>query len=216
MPDPSYGVLVPVKPPRTAKSRLAPVGDGARERLAGAFALDTITAALGSPRVAVLLAVTDDHLLAAALEEAGALVLPDGVSDDLNQTLVLAAAELARRFPELRPASLCADLPALRSVELTSALDRAVPDAMSFVSDTESIGTTLVVAPTQELFTPAYGGSSRGVHLRAGAVELPADDLPTLRRDVDTPADLEAARKLGVGPHTSFVLSSGTTPARHR
>ena len=44
-PDPApvrYAVLVPVKPPAFAKSRLGDLGDDARRDLAAAFAVDTV------------------------------------------------------------------------------------------------------------------------------------------------------------------------------
>ena len=41
-----FAVLVPVKPPAFAKSRLADLGDAARIDLATAFAVDTVTAVL--------------------------------------------------------------------------------------------------------------------------------------------------------------------------
>jgi len=201
-----YGVLVPVKPPRAAKSRLSSLGP-LRADLAAAFAADTVAAVLECPSVSVVMAVTDDHDLASGLSSLGALVLPDGAGDDLNQTLVQAALELVRRFPSLRPAALCADLPALRSGELSLALSRAPADALGFVADAARVGTTLVVAPSVELFSPSYGGESRAAHLAAGAVEIASGDLPSLTHDVDTPADLDAARELGLGSRTSYVLS---------
>lgn len=200
-----FGVLVPAKPPAFAKSRLAALGDDARVELARAFALDTVAAALSAPSVGCVLAVTDDHVLAAALQDAGAHVLPDGTSDDLNGTLVQAAAELARRFPGLRPAALCADLPALRPDELERVL--AAADGSAFLADADGVGTTLVVAEDAATFDPRFGPGSRDAHLAAGAHELATADVPTVRRDVDTPADLDEAMRLGVGPRTSLAVT---------
>jgi 2-phospho-L-lactate guanylyltransferase len=207
-PEPCYGVLVPVKPPVVAKSRLLPLGDDARQALVVAFAIDTITAALGSGLVSCVLAVTDDHVLARSLSDLGALVMPDGTVDDLNGSLELAAAELHRSRPELRVAALCADLPALRPEELTRALAAADDNRMSFVADTEGVGTTACFAPTIELFRPRFGPGSRRSHLDASAQEIVLDDVATLRRDVDTPGDLASALDLGVGPRTSMVATS--------
>ena len=98
-PSHRFAVLVPVKPPAFAKSRLRDLGDEARRELATAFAVDTVTAALACPSVERVLVVTDDHALAAGLAELGVDVLPDGTVDDLNGTLRLAAAEMHRRAP---------------------------------------------------------------------------------------------------------------------
>jgi 2-phospho-L-lactate/phosphoenolpyruvate guanylyltransferase len=206
-PVPRYAVLVPVKPPAVAKSRLGELGDAARRELANAFAADTVASLLACPRVARVLVVTDDHVLARALSEAGADVMPDGTSD-LNGTLVQAAAEMHRRNPEVRLVAVCADLPALRPEELTVALDAADPDRMSFVADEERFGTTTVVAPTLGTFRPAFGPGSRLRHLADGAHEIDGIDVPGLRRDVDEPADLAAVLRLGVGPRTSLVTTT--------
>jgi 2-phospho-L-lactate guanylyltransferase len=193
-----------VKPTAVAKSRLAALGDDARRDLARAFAVDTVAAALACPLVALVLVVTDDHLLAGVLRGQGAEVVPDGTSD-LNGSLLQAAAEAHRRHHDLGLAALCADVPALRAEDLTRALTAADPSRMSFVADAQGAGTTMVVAPTLESFRPSFGGGSRRRHLEAGAREIPGIDVPTLRRDVDDPAALADALRLGVGPRTSAV-----------
>ncbi len=206
-PSARYAVLVPVKRPAVAKSRLGGLGDRARVDLAHAFAVDTVAAVQACLLVARVLVVTDDHLLAAWMAEQGADVIPDGASD-LNGTLVQAAAEMHRRDPHLGLVALCADLPALRPSELASALGATDPARMSFVADQERTGTTAVVAPTLETFRPSFGPGSRRQHLEADAFEVDRVDVPGLRRDVDDPDDLVAAIGLGVGPRTSMVTTA--------
>jgi 2-phospho-L-lactate guanylyltransferase len=201
-----YAVLVPVKPPAVAKSRLAPLGDGVRRDLASAFAMDTVSALLSCETVSRVLVVTDDHVLARALSDLGADVVPDGTSD-LNGSLVQAAAEMHRRDPELRLAVVCADLPALRPDEITSALTAAAATGMSFVADADRVGTTVVMASDIEEFRPAFGEGSRRRHLDGGAHEVNVDDVPSVRRDVDDPHDLADALALGVGTRTSLVAT---------
>jgi 2-phospho-L-lactate guanylyltransferase len=205
LPDRRFGVLVPVKPPVHAKSRLAPLGDTARRRLAVGFAVDTVAAALASRIVEVVMVVTDDHLLAAELAALGAQVLPDGAAEDLNASLVQAAAELVRRRPDLAPAALCADLPALDADELTAALARAARFPAATVADAEGVGTTLTTAQDLGSFRPRFGPGSHARHVAGGAVQVDAAG-PTLRRDVDTPADLVAAARLGLGRHTAAAV----------
>lgn len=202
-----FAVLVPVKPPAFAKSRLADLGDATRRELATAFAVDTVSAALASPVVDRVLVVTDDHELARGLADLGVDVLPDGTTDDLNETLRLAAAEMHRRHPDLRLAALCADLPALRPAELAVALTVAPQDRMAFVADADGVGTTVVVASAPETFRPRFGPASRQQHLDAGAHEIDGVDVPSLRRDVDDRDDLAEAVALGVGSRTSLVTT---------
>ena len=202
-----FGVLVPVKPAVRAKSRLAPLGDEARRALVAALAADTVTAALGSPLVAAVMVVTDDHVLAEGLGRLGAYVVPDGAAEDLNASLVQAAAELHRRWPELGVAALCADLPALDTDELTRTLAVASAHPAAFVADAGGDGTTMVAALSPTDFTPRFGPGSRTAHHADGAHEIVEVDVPTLRRDVDTPDDLREALGLGVGGRTALVAS---------
>ena len=206
LPSQRFGVIVPVKPPAFAKSRLGGLGDGVRRSLAAAFAADTVDAALRADLVGLVLAVTDDHWLADELRALGAEVIPDGAVDDLNASLVQAAAELTRRRPELSPTALCADLPALRPHELDRALASVTGEA-AFAADATGAGTTLLTATSQELFRPAFGHGSRERHRAAGVVEIDVDGIDSVRRDVDTPDDLASALRLGIGPRTSRVTA---------
>jgi 2-phospho-L-lactate guanylyltransferase len=205
--SPRFGVIVPVKPPAVAKSRLGRLGDDVRRSLAVAFAADTVEAALRAGLVDVVLAVTDDHRLAADLRAMGAEVMPDGTTDDLNGSLVQAAAELARRCPGLRPTALCADLPALRPDDLDRALAESAEHRLAFVADADRVGTTMLSAEDTGSFRPAFGPGSRVEHRSWGAVEIELEDLDRLRRDVDTPDDLAAALRMGIGPRSSRVTA---------
>jgi 2-phospho-L-lactate guanylyltransferase len=197
----AFAVLVPVKPPGHGKSRLAALPQDQRRGLARAFALDTVAAALQTPGVAHVLAVTDDFRFARELAGLGCTVIPDGTSDDLNATLVQACAEAARRWPAASPVALLADLPCLRPDELAEVLAGLDLEEPAFVRDLAGTGTTLYAAPAAA-FDPRFGPGSAQAHLASGAreVTLPARSV---RRDVDDLADLTAALVQGVGPHTS-------------
>jgi 2-phospho-L-lactate guanylyltransferase len=200
-----FVVLVPVKPPARGKSRLAGLPDDRRAALATAFALDTIAAAQAAEAVAEVMVVTDDHAFAAKVRDTGCAVLPDGVTGSLNGSLVQAAAEARRRWPEYAVAALCADLPALVPEELTQAL-RAVGPGPAFVADHAGTGTTLYAVGPGQPFDPRFGPGSAQAHLRAGATALPGD-LASLRLDVDDAGDLGRALLAGVGVHTSLAVA---------
>lgn len=209
-PDQKYAVLVPVKPPAVGKSRLAGVTSGARRALAEAFAEDTARACLDSPRVGAVLAVTDDAAFSEVLSALGCLAIPDGVAGDLNGTLRQAAAEARRRWPDLLPAAVCADLPALRADDLDKVLGSLTTAHPCFVPDAAGVGTTVYIAGHDE-FDPRFGAGSREAHLDAGAREL-ADAPASVRRDVDDPDDLSEAARLGLGPSTAAVLARLDAP----
>jgi 2-phospho-L-lactate guanylyltransferase len=71
------------------------------------------------------------------------------------------------------------------------------------VADADGVGTTMVAAASRQQFAPRFGRGSREAHVTEGAHEIVEVDVPTLRRDVDTPADLATAVELGVGVHTA-------------
>lgn len=202
----SYVVLLPVKPPARGKSRLD-VDPERRRALAAAFALDTARACLAAERVTAVLAVTDDARFADDLRAVGCDTIPDGVADDLNESLRLAAAEAQRRWPEARPVAVCADLPSLHPADLDEALEVAeAATAPSFVADGDGVGTTLYTAAFAD-FDPRFGSGSRQAHLTAGAHEIDGP-LPSLRRDVDDQDGLAAAVELGLGAHTRLAMLS--------
>ena len=199
----TWSVLIPVKVLTHAKSRLAGLAGPRRGELALAVACDTVTAVLETAQVARAVVISDDPVVAAALTELGAQVIPDDPRDGLNAALRHGAAVAARNWPENGTAALSADLPALRPAELARALEAAAVWPNAFVADAAGDGTTLYTAAPGVAFRPAFGLASRARHAAGGAIELGLTDVPGLRRDVDTPADLRGAAELGLGPRTA-------------
>lgn len=196
-----YVALVPVKPPALGKSRLVGLADDDRRALAAAFALDTVAACVAANTVAEVLVATDDAAFSVELRALGAVTIPDGVAMDLNGTLRQSAAEAHRRWPDLVPVALTADLPAVRPADLDEALGELAPGTAAYLADADGIGTTLYTAAYDE-FAPRFGPGSALAHDSAGAVPI-TTPLPRLRRDVDDLADLADALALGVGPWTA-------------
>ncbi len=204
-PSTSFVAILPVKPPRVGKSRLGDVEDVRRRDLAGAFALDTVTAVVACAEVAEVLVVTDDAAFSRDLVALGCASMPDGDTHDLNATLQQAALEARRRWPHLQPVAICADLPALRPDDLGAALRVASAGGAWFVADAVEVGTTLYTAP-YDGFAPRFGVGSRLAHQASGARAV-TGGLATLRCDVDDLADLRRALSLGVGTHTAAVAA---------
>lgn len=200
-------LVLPVKRLDEAKSRLGPPYDGRRRALALAFALDTAAAALACPLVAAVQVVTDEPEAAAALRAVGADVTGDDPGAGLNPALTHGAALAERRHPGTAVGTLAADLPALRAAELAVALVDASACDRAFVRDALGSGTTLLLARKAALLRPSFGRGSAERHASEGAQEIAADRLPSLRQDVDTAADLDAALVLGVGGWTAQALA---------
>jgi 2-phospho-L-lactate guanylyltransferase len=200
---PGWTMVLPLKGGPAAKSRL-----GAPATIATAIALDCLDAVLAADRVDAVVVVTADLALAALAQQAGAAVHPESVPGGG----LLAAVTDGLRGLSGPVAVLLADLPALRPVDLSIALRRArtaleapAAAAMAFVPDAEGTGTVLLAALGPGSMAPCFGPDSAGLHEAAGALRLELD-LPRLRRDVDTPADLDVARSQGLGRRTRAAL----------
>lgn len=205
---------MPLKPLARAKSRLADAaGADLRPRLALAFAQDTVAAALGCPLVRDVVVVTDDHTAGAALSALGARIVPDAPAAGLDAALAHGAASARALRPGAAVATLNADLPALRPRELARVLGAASVLGRAFLADAAGIGTTMLCALPGVELRPAFGGPSRRRHLASGAVEIVLDGVDSVRRDVDTGADLAAALALGVGPRTAAWAAALRLPA---
>jgi len=206
-PPAAWSLVVPLKPLARAKSRLAGGGahsaGTARAALALAFAQDTVHAALASTAVRSVAVVTDDARAAAELRALGADIVPDAPGDGLNAALAYGAAAVRTRLPDVPVAALNADLPALRSAELTHVLNTAAAFPRAFLADAAGIGTTLLSALPGSELRPAFGIRSRERHLASGAAEITLSGVQSVRTDVDTESDLAAALALGVGPFTA-------------
>lgn len=209
-----WAIVVPVKRLVEAKTRLI-VPPDVRMELALAMALDTVTAAVECLATDIVVAVCDDDRAVPELRRLGATVVADEPDAGLNPALVHGAR--AAGVPADHPvAALSADLPALRATDLADVLAAAaahiaVGRATSFVvADANGTGTTLLAAATREHLRPAFGAQSRAAHITAGAVDLTDAAGASLRRDVDTLADLRHAAALGLGGATRGVLD------RHR
>lgn len=200
MTTPRFSLLVPVKDGRSAKTRLGDVGAPARADLMAAFAHDALAAARRSPFVEVYV-VGDPQALAALASELDVGVVPDEGDGDLNTALRRAAERVGR--PTRGTGVLLADLPCLRTEDLETAL---AGDGRRYVADATGTGTTLLLAPAGTALDPRFGPGSARAHLESGATPVEGD-LASLRLDVDTTADLEAALRLGVGRHTSDAVA---------
>lgn len=198
-----WSLVIPVKVLARAKSRLAVLAGPARPALALAVAADTVRAALACPQVRQLVVVTDDAVAAEELAGLGASVVRDEPGAGQNPALMHGAAMVASRAPRAGIGALSADLPALTPTELSRALRRAGRLPQAIVPDAPGIGTTLYTSGPGVAFQPRFGSGSRRRHLDAGAREIACDDLPRLRRDVDTASDLVEAAQLGLGPATA-------------
>jgi 2-phospho-L-lactate guanylyltransferase len=206
-------VIIPAKPLARAKTRLRTSSAIDSRACALAFLLDTIHAATRALSVRAVMVVSDDPTIRRRAAELGCHLADQGPAPGLNAAIRNGAAHAARTLGPGPCAALVADLPALRPAELDEALAEACAGPGSaFVRDAAGHGTTLLVAGAAELLRPSFGTSSAHEHESSGALPLRAA-VPTLRHDVDTPADLDTAARLGLGP-SSRAIYQRLTAAR--
>ena len=206
IPSAEWTILIPVKATSRGKSRID-VPSARRRELALAMAMDTVSAAARSARV---VAIVEDALDAAALGAVPGVAVHRTSVTGLNESILDGLKSLAA--PGGGPgwvAALPADLPGLRTDELTDALGQCSRYRFAVVADHQGVGTTLLAATEPAALRPRYGQSSFKAHQLAGAtpIGLPAES--SLRWDIDTVGDLGAA----VGPFTSAVLGRSAAGA---
>ncbi len=202
-------LIIAVKRLAAAKTRLAPVFSArTRENVVLAMLVDTLTAVGRVTSLGSITVITPDEAAAAAAAELGADVLadptPEGHRDPLNNAIAAAERALADSFSNV--VALQGDLPALQAQELGEAIAAARHHRRSFVADRLATGTAALFAFGAAL-DPQFGPDSSARHRRSGAIEL-TGAWPGLRCDVDTPADLAAARRLGVGAATTRAVAA--------
>lgn len=200
-------LVIPVRDPASAKSRLAvgddPAAHARRAALAAAIALDTVTAARAAREVGEVIVV---GTLAEQVD--GVHVL----ADPGFGLLVAVGAGIAAADPAAPTAVLLGDLPALQPADLDAALVAASEHHWAFVPDAEGTGTTLVTAAAGLPHALRFGEGSAEQHRDAGYVELDVPERSGLRRDIDTPAQLAALAELAaagavlLGPRTAALL----------
>jgi 2-phospho-L-lactate guanylyltransferase len=207
-------LVITVKALALAKSRLLGAADqgigdrAAHEALALALVRDTAAAASATPNVRRVLVVTSDPTVADVLAADGVATTPDRPDRGLNAAFAYGADLLLGADPLARVGALQSDLPALRPEELSSALAEA-DGRRAFCADRQATGTTLLLAAAGRPLDPRFGVGSAAAHAASGAITI-GTDLPTLRCDVDTAADLTVAGALGLGGHTAALVCCPT------
>lgn len=200
----SWIALVPVKASASAKSRLEPTKD--RPELAHAMAQDTITALLATSTISRVYVVTPQP--GEFIDHPDLRYVEDHGREGLNSSLRSAAEFIRQVESDYGLAIVLADLPCLTEFVMQGVLAEA--GGISVVSDVSGVGTTMLLHPQgTEIpggFRPRFGHHSCAKHVAAGATNiaefLPSEIRARAQRDVDTPADLWDATRLGVGTQT--------------
>jgi 2-phospho-L-lactate guanylyltransferase len=187
--------IVPVKPLRSGKSRLAEVltpderADLNRRMLA--HTLDTLTAI---PEIEHVLVVSRDQAALALAREYGARTVQENGAPQLNLALARATI-VAQNYATRGVLVVPADLPLITPEDVRLMLERAQkPPVVVVAPDRRREGTNALLVCPAGLIEYEYGPESFKRHcaraLQAGA-RLEICELPSLALDMDLPEDLE-------------------------
>ena len=183
--------MVLAKDSQVAKTRLRLPREVSRQ-LALGLAASTVRVALAAEEVGAVLVVTGDADIALDALQVGAEIVSEPHLLGMNRAAVLGRRRALEARPEAPVAIIVADLPGLRPIDLDSAVLEFLADGSPlFVPDHEGAGTTMLIHGPGPCAGFGFGPNSATVHQRLGyrrASRIP----PSLRRDLDTAADLAA------------------------
>jgi len=192
--------IIPVKPLRRGKSRLAgTLSEDEREQLNKSLlehTLDTLTNLKELEQVLVV--SRDPHALTIARNHGARTVQEDG-QPHLN-TALQRATVVAKVYATRGVLVLPADLPLLSREDVLTLLDKASqPPVVVIAPDRHRKGTNALLMSPAGLIEYDFGDDSFERHCeraRRADARLEVVELPSLGLDLDLPEDLEMVRKL--------------------
>jgi len=208
-PEP-FAAIVPIRSWATGKSRLG-LDDAERASLGRAFALDVIDVLQQSPDVDLVVVVTADEDVRAAMD--GVEVVPDRgqtLDDAVSQGCAHVLAGGGSRVVVVP-----SDLPCLTVDALAEVVRMSDGHEHAYCPDTEGDGTGIIVSRDAVGLVTSYGPGSAAAHRAAGLIPLVAAPVEA-RRDVDTVAHLREAESLGVGRRTAAAIAELSESASRR
>jgi 2-phospho-L-lactate/phosphoenolpyruvate guanylyltransferase len=192
--------IVPVKPLRRGKSRLAgTLSDEERAELNRLLLEHTLKTLIDLKEVAEVLVVSRDSSALALARDLGARTVQEDGAPALN-TALKRATVIAQVYASHGVLVIPADLPLLSRDDVLALIARATnPPVVVIAPDRRQKGTNALLLSPANLIEYDFGGDSFKRHCeraqKAGA-RLEIVDLPSLGLDLDLPEDLELIRKL--------------------
>lgn len=192
--------IVPVKPLRRGKSRLAgTLSEDERAELNQALLQHTLSTLTDIKELEQVLVVSrDPHALTVARQHGARTVREDG-QPELNTALTRATV-VAKVHATRGVLILPADLPLISREDVLTLLEKAAdPPVVVIAPDRHGKGTNALLISPSGLIEYDFGENSFQRHCerakKAGA-RLEIVDLPSLGLDLDLPEDLEIIREL--------------------
>jgi 2-phospho-L-lactate/phosphoenolpyruvate guanylyltransferase len=191
--------IVPVKPLRRGKSRLAgALSEDERTELNRSLLQNTLKTFSDLKEVEEVLVISRDPQALAIARQHGARTVREDGQPELN-TALKRATVIAQVYATRGVLVLPADLPLVTREDVLTLIGRAgEPPAVVIAPDRHGTGTNALLISPAGLIEYDFGENSFQRHceraLEAGA-RLEVVNLPTLGLDLDLPEDLELVRK---------------------
>lgn len=192
--------IVPVKPLRRGKSRLAgTLTEDERTELNQSLLKHTIETLSGLKEIEQVLVVSrDPHALTIARNHGARTVLEDG-QPQLN-TALKRATVVAQVYATRGVLVLPADLPLISPQDIRELIDRAIdPPVVVIAPDRHQKGTNALLISPSGLIEYDFGENSFERHcerVKEAGARLEIVNLPSLGLDLDLPEDLELVREM--------------------
>jgi 2-phospho-L-lactate guanylyltransferase len=192
--------IVPVKPLRRGKSRLAgTLSDDERAELNRLLLERTLNTLIEMQEVDQVLVVSRDSSVLAIARDKGARTVQEDGAPALN-TALKRATVIAQIYASRGVLVVPADLPLLSKDAIMTLIDHAIdPPVVVIAPDRHKKGTNALLLSPANIIEYDFGNESFKRHCeranKSGA-RLEIVDLPALGLDLDLPEDLELIRKL--------------------
>jgi 2-phospho-L-lactate guanylyltransferase len=192
--------IVPVKPLRRGKSRLAgTLSEEEREKLNRDLLEHTLATLTDLKEIEQVLVVSRDPAALAIARDHGARTVQEEGAPHLN-TALKRATVVAKIYATRGVLVLPADLPLLTRTDILSLIERAEnPPVVVIAPDRREEGTNALLISPSGLIEYEFGPGSFAHHceraIRAGA-RLEVVNLPSLALDLDLPEDLEMVAEM--------------------
>jgi 2-phospho-L-lactate guanylyltransferase len=180
-----WDVFLPLKQFDAGKSRLGNIPADFRVSLIKAMAVDLIDVLLQVPQISSITIVGVDHEQLTDAVNPRLKSFPIFEPVDINSDLQMAIGD-SKRIAIFLP-----DLPSVKTIEITEALELASGHRTSFVADHNSIGSTAFFSTVGKVVTH-FGINSAAAHRSAKAIELIDPQFRGIKADCDDWSDLLA------------------------
>lgn len=200
----SLWAIVPVKPLRRGKSRLARVlTEEERTFLNYTMLANTLKALSGTPEVDHILVVSRDSGALALARDFGAKTVQEDGSSDLN-TALRRATVVAQMYAAQSILVLPDDLPLIDPPTIQEMIHLAKkPPVMVIAPDRRHESTNGLLVSPPGLIEYHFGIGSFQRHIEEAQrynIRVEICDLPNLNLDLDLPEDLELLRSMDILP----------------